>query len=461
MALINTKYFLNARTLKLSFGNVISQLIPFLLMPILTRLYSPIEFGGLAIFVSLSLVLSEFVTGKYELAILLPKKEETAIQLAQATIGFNFICSFLLFLAILILKNPILRILDIQYSIGNWIYFLPLVVFFNGLYEIYKDYSLRVHAYNKITKSFIERAISNNLSQLVFGVIKFTSNGLILGKIFSSLISNIEVAIVYFKRKSKYLIKGYDFKNSIILLKEYRDFPAYSMPSSVLTTLSFQLILISIPILFTNSIAGYYLLAQRILNIPTSIVGTSMRQVYFKDFSEMGKDLKALQLKTWELLKKLLLFGAIPTCIVIAAGPFLFRLCFGQEWTIAGKYAQILSFWYLLIFITGPISSLLIVLRKQKQALIFQAISIILKTGLIILCFILKFSIEKTLILFSILSSLLLTSYLVYIFNLIKLNFAKLSTYLIRFFTILIIVTYGFKLVFDHLIIPLFYASTT
>jgi O-antigen/teichoic acid export membrane protein len=456
MALFNSKYFLNARTVKLSIGNVISQVIPFLLMPILTRLYSPTEFGGLAIFVSLTLVLSECVTGKYELAILLPKKEEKAIELAQATIFFNFLSSFFLLLIIFLLKNPILKILDIEQSVGNWIYFLPIVIFFNGLYEIYKDYSLRVQEYNRITKSFIERAISTNISQLIFGIIRFTSNGLILGKIVSSLISNIEVAIVYFKQKNKYLLKKFNYKDSIRLLKEYRDFPAYSMPSSVLTTFSFQLILISIPILFTNSIAGYYLLAQRILNIPTSIIGNSMRQVYFKDFSEIGKDIKTLQQKAWELFKKLLIIGAFPTCIIISAGPFLFSLCFGQEWAIAGKYAQILSYWYLLIFITGPISALLIVLRKQKQALIFQSISIALKAGLIIICYILKFSIEKTLISFSILSSLLLLTYLLYIFSLVKLNFKKVAMFLLTFFLAFIIFTYGFKFSIDHFIIPLF-----
>lgn len=442
-----SKYFLNKRTLKLSIGNVISQIIPFLLMPLLTRLYSPSEFGGLAIFVSITLILSEIVTGKYELAILLPKKEKIAVKLVEATIGFNIFTSLLLFVTVLFLKNRLLQTWNIENTIGDWILLIPVVVFFNGLYETYKDFSLRAHAYNNISKSFIERALSTSLCQIILGISKLTPNGLIVGKAFSSLVANIEVVSIYIKEKRKQLKEKINFKEYFSLYKEYKDFPLFSMPSSVLTTFSSQLILIAIPLLFTNSITGLYLLAQRILNIPISIIGNSIQQVYFKDFSAIGQNQNRLQDKTWELYKKLLIIGAIPTCIIIALAPSVFGLIFGSDWIRAGVFAQILSIWYCIIFITGPISTLLIVLRKQKHALIFQTMSIILKLLLLIICYLFKYSIEQTLIFFSLLSSLLLISYIVYIFQLIKIDFKKVSRFS---FCVLIgfsAITYFLKLV--------------
>jgi len=54
------------------------------------------------------------------------------------------------------------------------------------------------------------------------------------------------------------------------------------------------------------------------------------------------------------------------------AAPEVFTYVFGNEWRQAGIYAQWLSPWLLLVFISSPLSILPSVLEKQGQELLFQ-----------------------------------------------------------------------------------------
>ena len=51
---------------------------------------------------------------------------------------------------------------------------------------------------------------------------------------------------------------------------------------------------------------------------------------------------------------RLLIVGALPTAVLLLAGPWLFGLVFGPTWTEAGDYARILAVAYLAQFVVNP-----------------------------------------------------------------------------------------------------------
>ena len=71
--------------LTLMTGTTIAQTIPVAISPILTRIYTPEDFGIFAIYLAITAILGNIVSGRYELAIMIPKKDEDAI---------NLICNF-------------------------------------------------------------------------------------------------------------------------------------------------------------------------------------------------------------------------------------------------------------------------------------------------------------------------------------------------------------------------------
>ena len=89
-------YFKNLVLLTTGVG--FSQFIPLLLLPILTRFFTPYDFGVLAIFLALIQLISLTSTFRLEMAILLPKKDTDAAILCLKSFFFLFsICSIKLF----------------------------------------------------------------------------------------------------------------------------------------------------------------------------------------------------------------------------------------------------------------------------------------------------------------------------------------------------------------------------
>ena len=117
--------------LTLMTGTTIAQAIPIAISPILTRIYTPEDFGVVALFMAIVMIFGSIISARYEFAIMLPEKEVDAINLVALSILIMIIISFTLFMIIIfnidlftkLLKNNELRL---------WLYFIPLIVFFWG-----------------------------------------------------------------------------------------------------------------------------------------------------------------------------------------------------------------------------------------------------------------------------------------------------------------------------------------
>ena len=79
MKIIKKKSEFTKNIVTLMTGTAIAQAIPIAISPILTRIYKPEDFGVFALFLAISSILATVVNGRYELAIMLPKKDEDAI----------------------------------------------------------------------------------------------------------------------------------------------------------------------------------------------------------------------------------------------------------------------------------------------------------------------------------------------------------------------------------------------
>lgn len=119
--------------LTLMSGTIVAQALPIIITPILTRLYTPAEFGILALFVSITIFLGTIVSGRYELAIMLPEKNEDALGIAALGMLITTSMSLMLILPFIIF-NQELTILLKNKEIGFWLYFVPFVVWLIGLF---------------------------------------------------------------------------------------------------------------------------------------------------------------------------------------------------------------------------------------------------------------------------------------------------------------------------------------
>jgi hypothetical protein len=77
-------------------GTAIAQFISIAASLIISRLYTPDDFGVFTIFISIASLISLLLAGRYELAINLPKSDNEGLNVLGLSIKLNLIISFFL-----------------------------------------------------------------------------------------------------------------------------------------------------------------------------------------------------------------------------------------------------------------------------------------------------------------------------------------------------------------------------
>ena len=371
----------NKNVLILSGGTVIAQILPIAVSPILSRIYYPSDFGVLALFLSITSIVSVIANGRYELAIMLPEKDEDAINVAAVGFIFNILVSFIFFLVVLIFKNPLLKLLKAE-SLSFWIYIAPLTVFFIGLFTILNYTNNRFKLYKDISKAIIMKGIVVSSIQVILGFFKTGPTGLISGEIISRVVANTKL---FFNIKNTGLLKEIKKEKIKEVAKRYSNFPKYSMWGALLNVSGYQITNILISAFFGSYYLGQYYMAFRILGIPSVFIGTAISQVFFKEATEeVQKTGKALN--TFKSTLKKLLIISIPIFLIIfiLIKP-LFPIIFGKEWKDAGLYAMILAPFFGIRFISSSLSLSIIIYEKNKIEILYNLlINVINLLGVII-----------------------------------------------------------------------------
>ena len=179
----------NKNVIKLMTGATLAQAIPVAISPILTRLYTPKDFGVLALFVAITSILGTIANARYELAIVLPEKDEESINIVALSIIISSSFSILLLILILFFHNQIVLLLGNQ-EISVWLYTVPLVVFFIGIFNALNYYNTRMQKFGVIAQVKVVKSITLSVVQIVFGLFKAGVGGLISGQIVSHIFAN-------------------------------------------------------------------------------------------------------------------------------------------------------------------------------------------------------------------------------------------------------------------------------
>lgn len=429
--LISSNPFLK-NVVTLASGTTIAQGLQLLISPVLTRLYTPDDFGILALFVSIIALLSVMATGKYELAIILPNKEGTARKVVRLSVLILLISFVVLTLVFFFGQKGILFFFKDK-RISFWLYFVPVTVFISSAFEVYKYYCIRHKAYRSVSESSIIKAGTASLVPLALGFGNTGALGLILGYILSFCTGNFRLFKVFLTHHLPDENRSYRFRDLKYVAGRYKKFPTLTMPSLLINSASVQLPVFVFSAFFSSAVVGFYSMTQRVLRLPLTVIGTAVGQAYFQKANEYKSEPEHLKNLTWGLYKKLLLAGVLPLGILLFFGREIFGFVFGKDWVVLGDYARVLSLWYFLVFISSPLSNLFFVLERQKEGLIFHIISFVARAAVLFLCVILHFTAFHTVLGFGIVGALIFFVFIIYLLSL-----AGQKTWKVFIYTILV-----------------------
>jgi lipopolysaccharide exporter len=351
-------------------GAVLAGTIGIIVVPLLTRLYKPEDFGLLAIYTSLLGVLTVVACWRYELAIVLPEKTEDAANLLLLCVIICLGMGFITFLMVVIFRSPLSELLGAP-ELAQWLWFLPLSVIAAGLFRLLNYWSIRQSHFKRLTARQITQSSVTAVAQIGAGILCTSANagGLISGAIIGQLAATGRLGWQIQSDEGKFIRNSLSRSSFVRVFRRYNKFPLYDVWSAFSNTASTMLPAVLLSYFFTPAVAGFYALGYQVLAAPISVAGASIAQVFFPLANGAWRtgDLDKITLKMFE---RLLVVGFVPILLITIVAPDLFAVIFGAQWVTAGEYVRWISIWLLFVFISSPLSHIYSIMEKQREGLI-------------------------------------------------------------------------------------------
>lgn len=355
-------------------GAALARVIPILVSPVLTRIYTPADFGMFAVFMALVSSFVPAACGKYEVAIVLPESPTDAMRLLGISFLVTITVSLLIQLGLFFGKDELLRLLNAEH-LGGWIYLTPLVLLCTGLMTAMTYFANRHGDYRSMANARIVNSIIVAVVSIVFGVLSVGYWGLLLGSLLGLLSATLYLLYLYRKQFSKDLLI-WD-RNKAQLMKQYSDYPLYNASTGLLNGVTAAMPVFFLSHFFPGSIVGYFSFVLRVVNLPLSLISKAVSEVNLKkivDLVNTKEDLKPYLLKLTLGLAAIVL---MPTIILMIFSPSIFSFCFGEEWREAGIYMKILIPAIAVRFVISTVSTTLDATQNNSLGAIWKVTSFV------------------------------------------------------------------------------------
>lgn len=356
----------------------LAQGIALLIYPVLSRIYTPAEHGLFALYMSIISITAIFSTGKYELAVMIPKKDRDGAGLVVLGILLSFIFSTVLLVFILVFRNEIPGWLGNK-NIGQWLYFVPLSTFMVAVFQCFSYWTNRRKEYRNIAGANLGQSILNSAVKLSTSKALPGGGGLITGAIAGQITGALIFLGSIIKTGSASILKSVNRKELTSVAKQYSLFPRYNMVHYLTNNFSSSLPVFIFSSWFTAEQVGFYSFGFMMINRPMNLLTASFTQVFSQRVIEKYNHGEWIRRDVRQLITRLLILAVIPFTLAGIFGPAIFRFVFGDNWSEAGVYMRILLPWLFLVFLSSPLSFLPDMLSRQKKAMWIDIVKFVLR----------------------------------------------------------------------------------
>lgn len=358
-------------------GTAGAQLLLVAASPVLTRLYTPQDFGLLAVFAGLLALIGVVASLRYELAIPLPEAEGEAANIAALGLLIVLGMTGLAALGVIFFAESVTHALGVP-ALARHGWLLPLGVAMGGVYNVFNYWSVRTKRFSTIAGTRLRQALATIAIQLA--AFKLGAGALILAQVAGQSVGAASLARPALARPA---FRAASWHGIAAVAVRYRRFPIFSTWAGLFNTAGTQLPPLLFAALFSPAAAGLYILANRVLQLPMSLVGAAIGQVFFASAAQARRE-GGLAPLVAGLHARLAHIGLPPALILALIGPELFAFVFGAEWRQAGEFARWMAPWLYLVFVSSPLSTLFAVMERQREALVFQFILLISRVAAIL-----------------------------------------------------------------------------
>lgn len=382
----------------LATGTAAGQAISLLIMPVITRLYTPADYGVFGVFTALVTILGSVVGLKFEAAILLPPRTRAGTNTVYGLFRLSILSSLLVALALFVVAV----ILNVFFgggpfaALGGWLLLVPFTALISGISLTFMAVATREAAYGQLSRIPASQKLSSGGLQILGGFAGAGVLGLIAGAVTQSLVTIgiLGRGRIQFIKES--FRKGRQERELPRLVSEYRDFPLISAPISLVETLAWNSQVVVLAWFYAPNDLGLFSFALAAVGLPLNVILSGVSRVYLRE-SAARKDNPAQARQLFFRLLIGLLLASIPVFIILyLASQHLFGPIFGDNWVGAGLIAQGLLPLLWARFMSTTVATTFTVYRTQSWYLWWQLIALAVTTSGFIIGGTMEFAVEDT-----------------------------------------------------------------
>lgn len=339
-------------SLTLLAGGAVAQVLPLLLGPLLTRLYTPAEVGLYQLFIAVAANLAVVACGRYEFALPMARDDDEAHRLRRLALRL---------LAAVTLLSAAAGVGWSVWRGAAWPLWLGPAVAVLGLVSLATLWATRQQQFRSMAWARVIQHGGGAAGQVVAGGLHGGVQGLIVAPLLAALAAAACLRLPL-RRHGEGGLRA--------TARHYREFPLLNTPHAFAGALQDTVALAVLAAWLGPAAAGFWGLALRYLKAPATLVGGAVSQALYPQLARHGPGATAeARAAVRRVMLALGACGAVLVAVLWTFGPWLFERLFGPDWRDAGVLARALALYIGAHFVASPLAVVTMAWGAQAWAL--------------------------------------------------------------------------------------------
>ena len=319
---------------KVARANALAQAIVLLTTPILTRFYSPVDFGTLALFSSLLSFLLAFSTWRFDWSIPNAASRTQAaalLVLGLITLMFFSVTTFVVFWTF----SPDWSFWKGFKDLRPFLLLLPIALVGSGMHQLMQAWFIREASLTAVSKTKIAQSVAGTGLNIAGGIAGLGAFGLIASSLVSAWVG---IGVLFRHAYGLWAsVTKLSFTRIKACWKRFWREVTFSTMVSIVNTMSLSVTPMLLVQYYSVTEVGWYALMYRLAIAPIGMFTVAIGQSFWAEAAQLVKrDRKALRSLYIKTTKRLILLS-LPIISICAAGPIFVAPLFGKtEWVGAG-----------------------------------------------------------------------------------------------------------------------------
>jgi O-antigen/teichoic acid export membrane protein len=352
-------------------------------LPVLSRQYTPADFGVFAVYLAIVNLAGPLMSLKFDSALYAARSREEAAQTLVLALLSVCVMTALSFAGIWIARDALAGRIGAADNVV--VYLLPLGMLLSGGWSISSAWTVRCEASATLGVARFVQPFLMTVIQLAAGAVEPSGTTLLVAHLCSHVVYTSFIALREIGRADLVAMRATTLSQILALATRNRKFPMFALPAQLSSLSVSNLPPMLLSFFYGASIAGHYGVAYRLVVAPLTIASMPLGAIFIGNLVRARTQMERGPLVRKVFLLNLAMVGAPVVILGVLATPMA-PLALGANWALTGQIVTALSFLGAAQALAAPFSEATSVFEAQGLRLFIESVTAIFVVAALILC---------------------------------------------------------------------------